>query len=124
MSIVISHVPEFWSLLTNFVGTVIFLVGLANLAFQTSLDLGAHAYAVAHFAGGHLGADLDGLANDLVADADGQGRLAPASVDGMHIRATHTTRLDLDVDVMVLERFWFELILDEIPSLLHLPPVS
>lgn len=68
-----------------------------------------YAHAIADLDGSDLVADLDGLADDLVADTDGQGSLAPAAVDGVHIAATDTACLDLDVDISVFEFLWLEL---------------
>lgn len=45
--------------------------------------------------------------------SNGQGEVlvSPASADGVYITATHAAALDLDVDIMVTEGFWLELIL-------------
>jgi len=102
------------------VGAVILLVGLAKLTLQTCLDLSTNANAISHLDGCHLVSDLDSLADDLVADANWQWAIAPATVDSMDIGATNTTTLNFDINVAVFELFWFELkqrstVLSELP---------
>lgn len=58
---------------------VVFLVSLAVAAVQVGLDLGTDTDAVADLDSLDVLADLDGLANDLVADANGERALAPAA---------------------------------------------
>lgn len=49
------------------------------------------------------------MADDFVADTDGQRDLTPAAVDAVYIRAANTAAFDLDVDIMVTELFGCEL---------------
>jgi hypothetical protein len=44
-----------------------------------------------------------------MAYANGGGSISPATSDGMNIRATNTTALDLDIDVVVAKLLWLEL---------------
>ncbi len=96
--------------LTNHVGAVVLVVRLAKFALQTSSDLSTDANAISNLDSGHLVANLDGLADNLVANANGEGAFAPAPIDGVDIGATDTTALDLDVDVTVFKLLWFELV--------------
>lgn len=66
-------------------GAVILLVGLAELALQTCLNLCTHTNAVSNLDGRHLVADLDGFANDFVADADWKGAFSPPAGNRMDI---------------------------------------
>jgi hypothetical protein len=49
------------------------------------------------------------MTNDFVTDADGKRRFTPSSVDLVNVRTTDTAAFDLDVNVVVAERFGFEL---------------
>lgn len=49
------------------------------------------------------------MANDLVANTDWKGNLAPSSSDGVNIGATDTTALNLDINVICAKLLWFEL---------------
>lgn len=89
------------------VRAVVLLVRLAVVAGEIGLDLSANADAVADLDCLHVLADLDGFADDLVADADWQWALAPSAGDRVDIAATDTAALNSDVDVAVLE--WLEL---------------
>ena len=88
---------------------VVLIVILANLALQASPDLSTHANAVADLDSLNLGADFDGVADDLVANTDGKWCLAPASVDGVHIATADAAAFDLDVDIVVAELLGGEL---------------
>ena len=55
---------------TNHMRTVIFVVGLANLALKTSLNLSADTDTVTDLAGGYLVASLDHLANNLMTNTN------------------------------------------------------
>lgn len=90
-------------------GAVVLVIALALRALQASPHLSANADAVALLDRLDLGADLDGLADDLVAYADGQGRTAPAAVDGVDVAAADAAAFDLDVDIVVAEDFGLEL---------------
>jgi len=94
---------------TDHVRAIIFLIGFAELAFQACLDLSTHTDAVPNFDSCHFVPDLDSLANDFMTDADGKGAVSPAAGDSVHIGTTHTATLDLDINVTVFERLWFEL---------------
>ena len=88
---------------------IVLLVCLAELALQACLDLSAHTDTISNFDTSHFVANLDGLAYDLVTDADGQRAISPATVDRVDIGAADTATLDLDVNVAVFERLRFEL---------------
>lgn len=89
--------------------TVILVVRFAELAFETGPDLSANTNTVSNLNGGDLVADFDGLANDFVADADGERAVAPATSDCMDIRAADTTALNFNVDITVFKFLRFEL---------------
>jgi hypothetical protein len=86
--------------LVDAVGLVIVL---ALLALQAGVELGADADALARLDQSDLGPDAQGLANDLVADAEGEALAAPAAADGVDIGAADAAGLDLDLDIVVLE---------------------
>ena len=90
-------------------GAIIFIIRLAHFTFQTSPDLSSNTNAISHLAGADFVADLDGLADDLVAYAKGQIGRSPAASNGVNIRSTYTASFDLDVDIPFPERLWFEL---------------
>lgn len=94
---------------TNLVWAIVLVVAFALRALQAGPDLSTDADTVALLDGLDLGADLDGLADDLVADADGQRCTTPAAVDCVNIATADTAALDLDVDVVVAEDLGFEL---------------
>ena len=90
-------------------GAVVLVVALALLALQTRPDLSSNTNTIPDLCAGDLVADLDSLANDLMSNTDGQGDFAPSSSDSMNIRATDTTALNLDVNVVGAELLGFEL---------------
>ena len=91
------------------VGAIVLLVCLAVLARQVGADLRTNTHAVADLDGLHVLADLDSLADDLVADANGERAAAPAAVDGVDIAAADAAAVDGDVDVAVFEGLELEL---------------
>lgn len=70
---------------TNHVRAVILVVGFAHLALQTCFDLSANADAISDLYGGDLITNFDGLANDLMTNADWERAIAPAASDGVYI---------------------------------------
>ena len=71
--------------------------------------MSTNANAVTDFDGGNLGTDLDGLTNDLVTNSDRCRGISPPTSDGVYIRTTDTTALDLNVNIIVTELLWLEL---------------
>jgi hypothetical protein len=88
---------------------VVLVVALALLALQARPDLSSHTDTVSDLAAGHLIADLDSMADDLMANADRKRDFAPAAGDGVNVGSADTTTLDLDVDVVGAELLGFEL---------------
>jgi len=89
---------------------VVLVVRLADLALQASPDLGTHANTVPNLDRSYFVTDLDRLAHNLVADAEGKcGDLAPTSGDGVDVATTDTAALDFNVNVAVFEFLWFDL---------------
>ena len=85
------------------------MVRFAQFALQTSLDLGTHTNAVANLDGSYFVSDFDSLANDLMTDADGKRAVSPTTSNGVDVRTTNTTTLDLNVYVTILEWLGLEL---------------
>jgi hypothetical protein len=94
---------------TNHVWAVVLVIALALLALQARPDLSSNTDTVSDLDAGHLVADLDSMANDLMANADRKRNFTPTTGDGMNIRAADTAALDLDVDVVWAELLGFEL---------------
>ncbi len=88
---------------------VVLVVALALRTLQAGPDLSTDANTVTDFAGCHSISDFYGFTNDLVADADWQRRVTPASINCMDIRTADTAALDLDIDVVFAEFLGFEL---------------
>lgn len=90
---------------------IVLILRLAQLTLQARPDLGANSDTIALLDVLDGLSDLDSLADHLVADAKRALEFTPATSDGVDVRAANTTALDLDVDVMVLERLGLELVL-------------
>ncbi len=88
---------------------VILIIGFAYLAIQASPDLSSDANTVANLDRGHFITDLDGLPNDFVTHTHWQGRFSPSAGNGMYVTATNTTGLNFDVNIALVEGFWFVL---------------
>lgn len=71
--------------------------------------MSANTNTVTNFDLGHLAADLDSFANDLMTDADWQWAVSPAPCDCMDIGAADSASINLDVNIIVLELLWLEL---------------
>lgn len=88
---------------TDFAWAVVFLARLAKLALEARVDCRTDPDAISNLDGGHLTADLDGFADDLVPDTHWQRAASPPTSDSVHIRTADPTGIDLDVDVPVFE---------------------
>ena len=64
---------------------VIFLVSFAELALHTRSDLSTDTNAISNLDGSYFGANFDGLANDLVANADWKWTITPTTSDGVNV---------------------------------------
>ena len=89
--------------------TVVLVVRFAEFALETGTDLSANTNTVSNLNGCNLVAHFDGLANNFMADADGERAVAPAASDCVDIRAADTAALNLYVDITVFELLRFEL---------------
>ena len=69
----------------NLIWAIVLLIRFAVVASEIGADLCSNTHAVANFHSLHTVADLDGLADDLVTDTDGDWAFAPTSVDSMDI---------------------------------------
>lgn len=85
----------------NLVLAVRLVVVLALTALEARPDLGADTDALADLGEGHLGTDLEDLADDLVADSQRVRAAAPFAADGVQVAGADTAALNLDVDVVV-----------------------
>ena len=72
-------------LLTNLVWAVILLIRFTEFALQTRPDLGTDTNAVPDFDGSHFVTDLNGLTNDLMANADWKRAFSPTPGDSMNV---------------------------------------
>ena len=50
------------------------------------------------------------MTNDFVTDADGKRSFTPASVDRVDVASADAAALDLDINIVVAELLWFELL--------------
>jgi hypothetical protein len=91
------------------VWAVILVVALALWALQAGPDLSTNTDSVADLDSLDLGADLDGMTNNFVTDADRHGSFTPAAVDSVDIGAADATAFNLDVDVIVTKLLGLEL---------------
>ena len=89
---------------------IVFVVVFALLALHAGPNLGPDTDAVANLDSAHFRANFDGLADDLMTNAEGKRDLAPATSDAVDIGAADTAALDLDVDVVVFEGLGLELV--------------
>ena len=97
------------------VRAVVLVLVLAHVALEARPHLGADADPVAYFdAALDVLADLHGLADHLVADAERALEVTPAAGACVHVAAADAAALDLDVDVAVLEGLGIELLLVEL----------
>ena len=88
---------------------IVLILCSAQLTLHARPDLGADADAIALLDVLDGLSDLDGLANHFVADAERALEFTPAAGDGVDVGAANAAALDLDIDVVVLERLGLEL---------------
>ena len=97
---------------------VVLIVRFADLALQACPNLCADANTISDLDGCHLVANLDGMPDDLVADAQRKTCFAPSTGDGMDVTTADTTCFNSDVDVTLPKWFWFVLhAVSELPPL-------
>lgn len=84
----------------NLVLAVRLIVVLALLALQARVHLSTDTDALADLGHGDLLANLEDLANDLVADSERVRAASPVAGDGVHVAGADTAALDLDVDIV------------------------
>lgn len=100
------------------VGAVGLIVVAALAALEARPDLSTDADAIAHLHQRYLGASPDDFADNLVADGQGKGRVAPAAVDGVDVAGADTTALYLDIDIVIFKELDIKLsFLDFVPFL-------
>lgn len=73
------------------------------LALQARPNLRSNANSIANLAQGDLVSHPEYLSDNLVADADGVRRGAPAGGKGVHVRLADATSLNFNVDVVGFE---------------------
>ena len=95
-------------------GTIVLVLGLAEVALQTRLDLSADADAITLSDAADVLAHADCAADNLVADAEGSLEIAPAARHGVHIGAAHAAGINFDVDIVILKGLGLELSLVEL----------
>lgn len=83
--------------------TIILIIMRTLPTLATTKALGPNTHSIPNLNVLHLRANLDDLANDLMADGERVRHVTPSSGDGVEIRGTDTARIDLDVDVVVGE---------------------
>lgn len=93
---------------------VVLVGALADVALEAGPHLGTDTDAIALLDLRHVLADLDGLADNLVADAQRTLELAPAARDGVHVRPADAAALDLDVDIVIAKGLGLELVAVEL----------
>ena len=88
---------------------VVLVVRFADLALQAGPYLRTNTNTVSDLDGGHFVANLDGVSDDLVADAKRKACFAPTTSDGVDVATADTTCFDPDVDITLFKWLWFEL---------------
>lgn len=88
---------------------VILVVALALRALSARPDLSTYTDTVANLDVLDFRADLYGLANNFVTNANWGGRIAPASCDSVDIRAAYSAALNLDINICLVELLGLEL---------------
>jgi hypothetical protein len=91
------------------VRAVVFVIALALRALKAGPDLSTNTDAVADLDGLDCRSNLYCLAHDFVTDADGRRGVSPTTRDGVHVGATNTAALNLDIDIIVTKLLWLEL---------------
>lgn len=86
---------------TNLVGAVVLVIRLAVLALQAGPDLSTDADPVAYFDFGDFIADLDGFADDFVADAKREARFTPSTCSCLSHGQCRLRMVKMVVPVMV-----------------------
>lgn len=109
--------------------TVCLVILFAGVAVQTCRNLCANADSIPDLDRGHLGTDLDRMANDLCSNLCESGHhsakelglnltmsrdnwpylIAPTAGRSVNVGTTNSARNNLHVDVIIAERFRFEL---------------
>lgn len=89
--------------------TIVLVVRLAKLAFQTGTDLSANTDTVSNLHGCDLVADFDSLADNFMTDADWEWAVAPPAIDSMNIGAADTATLNFDINITILKLLRFKL---------------
>jgi hypothetical protein len=88
----------------DLVGAVVLHVVLAVVACEIGTDLSSNTNAVSNLDLGDLAANLDGLADDLVSNAERKGNIfSPSSGYGVDIRGADTASINGDVNIIILE---------------------
>ena len=83
--------------------TIVLISFLTLFAGQAATDLRSDADTVADFDSLDVGPDASSVANNLVPDYQRKLALAPALLKSVHIRATHTTMCDSDLNIVSLK---------------------
>jgi hypothetical protein len=91
------------------VRAVVFVGILADIALEAGPYLGADADTIALLDVLDVLSDVDGTADDFVADTEGAFKISPSAGDRVDVRAADAAALDFDVDVVVFERLGFQL---------------
>lgn len=87
----------------NLVLTVRLIVVLALLTLQARIHLRTDTNTLTDLGESDLVANLDDLADDLVADGEGVGTAAPVAGDGVQVAGANAAALDLDINVVRTE---------------------
>ena len=98
---------------------VVLVIRFADRAREVGTDLSANTNTVSNLDVLDLGANSDGLANDLVSYAEREWNVcSPTTIDLVNIRCTDTASIDGDINVMLLE-FLEGNLESSVSSLLH-----
>jgi len=96
------------------VRAVVLVLVLAVGALEASPDLGTHADSVALLDGLDVLAHPNGLADNLVAHAEGALEVSPPAGDGVYVGPADAAALDLNVNVTLAKGLGLELGLFEL----------
>ena len=85
----------------NLVLAVCFIIILALGALKTAVDLSTNTNTLSSLDECHLGANSEGLSDNLMTDSKRSVARTPILSNGVSVRSAHTTAFDLNIYIVV-----------------------